>query len=172
MSRIHKGIRIVCLFLLLGVLLSCVGLTYGRYSSSIREDLFFEASLLDPQRNIRLVSEQGWQITQERAVLQFRLYNEAKAADQHAYLRLTATEAFDAAAATVTLTVGDAVYTATAAAITPADSLYSKMGAGTEYRFYSDGQELVWPMNEERPLTLTVTGDSRPALLRLTAIEQ
>lgn len=168
MSKIHIALRVACLLLLLGLLALGVGITYGRYSSNLRESVVFEAQKQDADRAIAIQST-GWQTTDARATLTFTLAGAAT--DQYAALRLTATEGFSSQGASVTLTVGDTVYRGTAETIESGDPLYDKMGPGTEYRFYTDGAECRWPVGGSDTYTLTVEGDADASLLRLTATE-
>ena len=168
MSKMHKGIRLVCLLTLVAVLLA-VGVTYARYSTTRRETLTFEAAQNDPSHALEIRSDAGWRTTAEGVEIAFSLCNAANVAGQRAYLRLTATEGFDPAVATVTLTVDGTVYEAVPRAVREGDPLYASMGTGTEYRFTSVDGEPIWEVSPTSVYTLTVEGEADASLLRLTA---
>jgi len=170
-SKVHRAIRTVCLFLLAAAVVASVGVAYGRYSSSIRESLFFEAAQRDEARIIELRSQSGWETAADRAQLAFSLVNARGVTGQYATLRLTATEGFRADGATVVLTVGGTAYTGVPHTLAKGDPMYDKIGAGTEYRFYTDDRECVWSVSDGATYTLTVTGEADASLLRLTATE-
>ena len=167
MSLAHKRIRIVCLLLIVGLLLTGIGVAFGRYSSTIRDTILFQAQQSDPARAITIQSD-GWRTTTDSAALTFSLTSGVEG--QQATLRLTATEGFPAESV-VTLTVDGETYTAEPQAVTAGDPLYDKMGAGVEYRFYDAGAERVWAVTADTTYTLTVIGQADASLLRLTATE-
>lgn len=170
MSRLHRGIRVLCLSVLAFTAVVCIGIAYGRYRSTVQNTLGFEAASADPARSISIRSDNGWLQTNSAVSLLFFLDN-GGAADQKAYLRLTATEAFPADAA-VTLTIGEIVYTAVPQVVEEGDPLYSKIGRGTEFRFYAaEGHEMTFAVSDTQRMTLSVAGASETALLRLTATE-
>ena len=168
MSRAHKRIRLVCLLVIAALLLAGIGVAYGRYSSVIRDTVLFQADKSDPSRAIAIHADGGWRTTAQGVAITFTL--KSGAADQRATLRLTATEGFMPADATVTLTVNGADYVGVPETIDAGHPLYDKMGAGTEYRFYTADTECVWAVSDT-PYTLTVEGEADASLLRLTATE-
>lgn len=167
----HKRIGLVCLLIAVGVLLSCVGVAVARYSSVRQETLAFEASRNDPSRAISITSADGWVTTADSAAYTFSLTNAGGVAGQSATLRLTATEGLDPSCVTVTLTADGTAYRGTALTIEEGTPLYDRMGGGTEYRFYSDGEELSFAVSDAHTYTLTVEGKADASLLRLTATE-
>lgn len=173
MNSVHRHMRLISLAILLSALLLCVGVAGARYISTVRGTLGFEAEALEATDKMTLRTQEGWQSTHDGVMLNFTLYsNGTDAAERRAYLRLTATEALEPSRVTVTLTVDGRAYSGVAKAVTAGDPLYSKMGAGTEFRFCSDANELYWPLAGEQTMTLTVQGVSDAALLRLTATEK
>ena len=168
MSLAHKRIRIVCLLLIAGLLLTGIGVAFGRYSSTIRDTILFQAQQSDPARAITIHAPSGWQVSNQRATLTFSLVSSAD--DQRATLCLTATEGFSTDGA-VTLTVDGVTYTAVPQRVVKGDPLYDKMGAGMVYRFDDAGAERVWSVSADTTYTLTVTGQADASLLRLTATE-
>lgn len=171
MSKVHRAIRIVCLCCLMAAVLAGMGVAYGRYSSSIRESLVFEAAKKDGSRAIEIRSTSGWNIAPDNAQLVFSLVNAGGVTGQSATLRLTATEGFDVDGSTVVLTVGGIAYTGVPHTLMQGDPLYEKIGGGTEYRFYSAGSECVWAVSDGQTYTLRVTGEADASLLRLTVTE-
>lgn len=171
MSRLHNGIRIGCLLTIAVLLMSGVGTTYARYRSTREDTLLFEAQGIDPAGQLTITSATSWVTTAESAALQFAVTDQVGSTHRQVYLRLTATEGFSAALATVTLTAQGTAYTATAHPIEAGDPLYDKMGPGTEYRFYVDGQEHPFGVNAAQDYTLLVEGEAEASLLRLTATE-
>lgn len=172
MSRAHRCMGLISLLILWGALLLCVSAAGARYISTVRSALTFEAEALNAADAIAITTTEGWQSTAEGVSLSFTLYSAGEAAaTRNACLRLTATEALDPTRVTVTLTVDGTAYTGTARAITASDPLYTKMGAGSEFRFYNGDDELCWPLAGEQTMTLSVQGTSEAALLRLTATE-
>ena len=167
MSLVHKRIRLVCLLSLAIILLTGVGVTYGRYRSTIRDDVMFQAQQSDPDRAITIQSD-GWHTTANSAELAFSLQSGVEG--QKATLRLTATEGFDPENATVTLLVGDTAYEGKAQSVDEGHPLFDKMGLGTEYRFYTADGECVWAVSAAT-YTLKVEGQAEASLLRLTATE-
>lgn len=167
----HKRIRLVCLLAIGALLLAGVGVAYGRYCSIRQETLAFQAAQNDPSRTIEIRSADGWHTTADSALLTFSLCNAGDVAGQNAILRLTATEGFDPARATVILTADGTEYRGTACSVEEGTPLYDRMGAGTEYRFYADGEELTWGVSDTTAYTLTVEGKADASLLRLTATE-
>ena len=169
MSLLHKRIRLVCLILVVLLLLLGIGVAYGRYSSVIRNTLSFQAEKSDPTRAIAIRSDSGWRVTGDTAAITFSVVSGA--ADQRATLRLTATEGFAVADATVTLTVGGTAYVGVPEIIDEGHPLYDKIGAGVEYRFYTADGECVWTVSDTTVYSLTVEGEADASLLRLTATE-
>lgn len=169
MSKTHMALRVVCLLTIAALLVLGIGIAYGRYSSTLRKTLTFEAEQQDSGRTIEIRSADGWHTDADAATLTFTLTSTA--ADQRATLRLTATEGFTSDGATVTLTVEDTAYRGTAEAIEEGDPLYEKVGPGTEYRFYTAGEECTWAVDGTTTYTLTVEGSADASLLRLTATE-
>ena len=167
MSLVHKRIRMVCLLALVAILLAGVGVAYGRYLSTIRDSVTFQAQQSDPARAITIQSD-GWRTTANSAELAFSLTSGAEG--QKATLRLTATEGFDPENATVTLTVDGTAYVGVAQSVGEGHPLFDKMGKGTEYRFYTADGECVWTVSAAA-YTLKVEGDAEASLLRLTATE-
>lgn len=171
MRLFHKRIRLVCLLAIGGLLLACVGVAYGRYCSIRQETLAFQAARSDPSRVISIRSTDGWVTTLDSAEYTFSLTNAGGVAGQTATLRLTATEGLDPTRVTVTLVADGTAYHGTARPIDAGAPLYDRMGSGTEYRFYSDGEELTWAVSSALTYTLTVEGKADASLLRLTATE-
>lgn len=171
MSKLHTGIRIVCLLTIAALLLAGIGVAYGRYSSDLRETLAFQAEKSDVARVITIRSEEGWHTRADGAEITFSLQNAGGVSDQFATLRLTATEGFVLKHSTVILTVDDTSYEGVPSHIDKGDPLFDKMGKGTEYRFYTDDGECVWPVTGAQTYTLTVEGAADASLLRLTATE-
>ena len=169
MKRAHTSIRLVCLLVLVAVLLAAAGVTYARYSSTRRDTLTFEAAPNDASHALEIRSADGWRTTPHGVALTFSLCNVGDVTGQKAYLRLTATEGFDPAQATVTLTVGDTVYVGVPSPITEGNPLYQSMGAGTEYCFSTIDSEQIWEVSPTTEYTLTVEGEADASLLRLTA---
>ncbi len=155
---------------LFGVLAASVGVAYGRFQTKKEGQLAFEAKPISQSGTVVMSSDQGWVTVGGTATLQFTLSGTGGGSGRKATLRLTATEAF--LGGTVTLTVDGTTYTATAEEILPQDLLYAQMGSGTQYCFYSDGQELVWPLSANKDMTLRVQGVTQTALLRLVAQEK
>ena len=168
MSHVHKKIRIVCLLLLVMTVLAGVGVTYGRYLSTIRDTVTFQAQQSDPARAISVQSD-GWQVTADRGEIAFSLRSGVEG--QKATLRLTATEGLDPERATVTLTVDGAAYVGVPQSVGEGHPLFDKMGEGTEYRFYTADGECVWAVSDAVVYTITVEGEAEASLLRLTATE-
>lgn len=170
MIRLHGRIQALCLLMLFLAVILCAGIAYGRYCSTLQQVVGFEAVLVDSTRALSIRSENGWQRTEATATLTFHLEN-GGAANQRACLRLTATEAFPANTV-VTLAVGNTVYTAVPQAVEEGSPLYSKIGRGTEFRFYdTEGREMTCAVSGTQEMTLSVEGASEAALLRLTATE-
>lgn len=167
MSLVHKRIRLVCLLLLVVILLASVGVTYGRYLSTIQDTIIFQAQQSDPARAIAIQTD-GWHTTANSAELAFALTSGAEG--QKATLRLTATEGFDPQNATVTLMVDGAAYVGVPQTVEEGHPLFDKMGKGTEYRFYTADGECTWTVSAAT-YTLKVEGNSEASLLRLTATE-
>lgn len=168
MKKVHSSIRAVCLLLLAAAVLTGVGVSFGRYSSQIRDTLLFQAAPKEESRAITIHAPSGWQVTDQRATLTFSLVSSAD--DQRATLCLTATEGFSTDGS-VTLTVDGVTYTAVPQRVVQGDPLYDKMGAGMVYRFDDAGAERVWSVSADTTYTLTVTGQADASLLRLTATE-
>lgn len=168
MKKVHSSIRAVCLLLLAAALLTGIGVSFGRYSSQIRETLLFRAAPKEESNAITIHAPSGWQVSDRSATLTFSLVSGAD--DQCATLRLTATDGFPADG-TVTLTVDGVTYTAVPQTVSESDPLYNKMGGGVEYRFEDAGAEQVWSVSTDITYTLTVTGQADASLLRLTATE-
>lgn len=171
MNVIHKRIRLVCLLALALLVLLSIGVAYGRYASTRQETLAFQAAQNDTARAIAIRSDSGWQTTDEGVELTFTVNNATDTAGQSVILRLTATDGFDPAACTVALTVGEATYIGMPHPIEAGTPLYEEMGAGTEYRFFTETTELVWGVSDGQTYTLAVTGEADASLLRLTATE-
>lgn len=171
MSLRHKRIRLVCLLVVGGLLLTCVGVAYGRYSSIRQETLAFQAAQNDPARAIEIRSADGWLTAADSADFTFSLCNAGGVTGRRATLRLTATEGLDPTRVTVTLTVDGTAYHGTPQGIEEGTPLYERMGAGTEYRFIDGDDELTWTVSDEQIYTLTVEGAADASLLRLTATE-
>ena len=169
MNRVHKTIRLVCLLTLLLAMVLTVGVSQARYSTTRRETLTFEAAQNEPSRALEIRSDDGWRTTANGVELTFSLCNTGNVTGQRACLRLTATEGFDPAWSTVTLTVDGVAYVGTPHTIAEGTVLYESMGAGTEYRFTAAGDELVWEVSPTQVCTLTVEGEADVSLLRLTA---
>ena len=163
-------LSLLCGVALLGVLCTCVGVTYARFKTQKEGGLTFEAKPINQSGTVVMSSAQGWVTVGGTATLQFTLSGTGSGSGRKATLRLTATEAF--LGGTVTLTVDGATYTATAEEILPQDLLYAQMGGGTQYCFYKDEQELVWPLSANKDMTLRVQGVTQTALLRLVAQEK
>lgn len=171
MRLTHKRIRLVCLLAIVTVLLAGVGVVYARYSSVRQETLAFQAAKSDASRVLSIQSADGWVRTATGIAYAFSLENAGNVSGQRATLRLTATEGVDPTYVTVTLTVDGTAYRGTACAIEEGTPLYDRMGGGTEYRFYSDGDELTCAVSDDATYTLTVEGRADASLLRLTATE-
>lgn len=171
MSKLHTGIRIVCLLTIAALLLAGMGVAYGRYSSTRRETLAFQADKRDADRVISIRSEEGWHTGTDRAEITFSLHNAGNVEGQNATLRLTATEGFVLKHSTITLTVDGTAYDGVPNVVDEGDPLFDKMGKGTEYRFYTADGECVWPVSDTQTYTLTVEGAADASLLRLTATE-
>ena len=171
MNVVHKRIRLVCLLALALLVLLSVGVAYGRYSSTRQETLAFQAAQNDASRAISIHSTDGWRTTATGVELTFSLTNATATPGQSVILRLTATDGFDPAACTVTLTAGDTAYTGTPYSVEEGTPLYADMGAGTEYRFCIGADEQVWAVSDGQTYTLAVTGEADASLLRLTATE-
>lgn len=169
MSLMHKQIRLVCLLILVLFLFGSIGVAYGRYRSTIRDTVAFQAQQSDPARAITIRSANGWHTGGDGATITFLLASGT--AGQQATLRLTVTEGFSTEGATVTLMVDDTVYAGVPHAITKGDPLYDKIGYGTEYRFYQADNECRWMVSAEQKYTLRVDGRADTSLLRLTATE-
>lgn len=167
MSLVHKRIRLVCLLALAVILVASVGVTYGRYLSTVRDTVIFQAEQSDPARAITIQSD-GWHTTPDSAELAFALVSGVEG--QKATLRLTATEGFDPETATVTLTVDGTAYEGVPQTVGEGHPLFDKMGPGTEYRFYTTDGECAWAVSAAT-YTLTVEGNAEASLLRLTATE-
>ncbi len=163
-------LSLLCGFVLLGVLCTCVGVTYGRFKTQKEGGLTFEAKPISQSGTVVISSAEGWVTAGEQASLQFTLSGTGGGTGRKATLCLTATETFDGGA--VTLTVDGTEYVGVATAIVPEDLLYAQMGGGTLYRFYNQGEELVWPLSANRDMKLTVQGVAQTALLRLIAEEK
>lgn len=167
MSLLHKRIRLVCLITIAVLLLTGIGITYGRYLSSIEDTILFQAKQSDPARAITIQTD-GWRTTANSAELAFALTSGTEG--QKAFLRLTATEGFDPQNATVTLTVDGTAYVGVPQSVEEGHPLFDKMGKGTEYRFYTANGEGAWTVSAAT-YTLKVEGNSEASLLRLTATE-
>ena len=167
MSLVHKRIRIVCLLSLVIILLVGVGVAYGRYLSTIRDTVTFQAQQSDPNRAITIQSD-GWRTVADSAEIAFSLRSGVEG--QKATLRLTATEGFDPEHATVTLLVDGTAYVGVPQTVGEGHPLFDKMGAGTEYRFYTADSECVWAVSATT-YTMRVEGEAEASLLRLTATE-
>lgn len=170
MSKWHKGIRIACLLTLVALVILSIGISYGRFFSSLWKTVGFQAKPVDSSRAVRIDSEAGWQVDADSATITFTVANDSGDTDQRVYLRLTATEGLPSDAV-VTMTVDDVTYTASAEAITSGHPLYDKIGQGTQYRFYGQAGELDWPVSADQVMTISVQGDADVSLLRLTATE-
>lgn len=167
MSLAHKRIRLICLLALAAISVASVGVVYGRYLSTVRDSVTFQAEQSDPARAITIQSD-GWRTTVNSAELSFSLKSGAEG--QKATLRLTATEGFAPQNATVTLTVDGTAYTGVPQSVEEGHPLYDKMGKGTEYRFYTAEGECAWAVSSAT-YTLRVEGNAEASLLRLTATE-
>jgi hypothetical protein len=158
---------LICLLALAVILVAGVGVTYGRYLSTVRDTVIFQAEQSDPARAITIQSD-GWRTTVSSAELSFSLKSGAEG--QKATLRLTATEGFDPDNATVTLTVDGTAYVGVPQSVEEGHPLFDKMGKGTEYRFYTAEGECEWAVSSAT-YTLKVEGNAEASLLRLTATE-
>lgn len=169
MNSVRKFLRPVCLLTLILALLGLAGTTYARYRVDLRETLTFEAAQNDASRALEIRSEEGWVTTPRGVSITFNLCNAGDVTGQRAYFRLTATEGFNPAVATVTLTVGDTAYEGVPRAIAEGNPLHLMMGAGTEYSFATADGEPIWEVSPTTEYTLTVEGETDVSLLRLTA---
>lgn len=169
MNTARKPIRLVCLLTLMLALLGLAGTTYARYRVNLRETLTFEAAQNDASHALEIRSEEGWVATSDGMSLTFTLSNVGDVTGQKAYLRLTATEGLDPEKALVTLTAGETTHVGVPQPIAVGNALYAAMGAGTEYRFATDGGESLWEVSPTAVYTLTVEGETDVSLLRLTA---
>lgn len=169
----NRIIRLSCVLALICMLGICVGVTYARYSSTVSKELLFQAKLIDETGTVELTSANGWSETSNGLNVEFTLSGRnVTDASREAYVRLTATEGFDADG-DVTLNVAGAIYSGTAFAVGGGNLLHAQMGSGTEYRFYgSNGEELSWQLTKSTKMELIVKGESDKALLRLVAKEK
>ncbi len=170
MQKKKIWIPLLCGFALLGVLCSCIGVTYARFITKKEGALTFEAKPINDSGTVVISSAQGWVTGDDAVSLQFTLSGTGGGAGRKAVLCLTATETF--MGGTVTLTVDGTVYTGTPTQIAPGGLLYAQMGGGTLYRFYNQGEELVWALSANKNMTLTVQGVIETTLLRLMAEEK
>ncbi len=163
-------LSLLCGVALLGVLCTCVGVTYARFKTQKEGGLTFEAKPINQSGTVVISSAEGWVTTGEQASLRFTLSGTGGGVGRKATLCLTATETFGGG--TVTLTVDGTEYVGAATVIAPEDLLYAQMGGGTLYRFYNRGEELVWPLSPNKSMELTVQGVAQTTLLRLIAEEK
>lgn len=169
----NRIIRVGCVLALICMLGACVGVTYARYRSTVSEKLIFQAKLIDETGTLQLTSASGWTEISDGLKVDFTLAGRnVTDASREAYVRLTATEGFDPDA-DVTLSVAGALYEGSAATVSEGTLLHAQMGSGTEYRFYSGGEELSWPLTESTAMTLIVkNGGEEKSLLRIVAKEK
>ena len=169
----NRIIRFACVLALLSMVGICVGVTYARYRSTVSEALIFEAKLIDETGTVVITSAKGWEKTGDSVSLSFTLKGKnVNDPSKVAYLRLTATEKFPSSAE-VTLKVGGVNYVGKPSVIKSGELLHAQMGSGTEYRFTDvSGNDLIWQLTSEKSMTLTVSGSSDIALLRLIAKEK
>lgn len=156
----------VLVFLLVAALV--VGnVTYARYRDAVSKEFSFTAKTATENGAIVVTSADGWQTTENGKALTFTLSLEGTPVEKRsAVLQLTATGRLSPKTQ-VTLTAGDAVYTATATPIVAGSALYAQMGDGYVFRFTDENGELTWPTDGTTALRLTVLGASDAALLRL-----
>ena len=171
MTRNKTLFQIGALVTLLLVALLVGSVTYARYRQAVEQEVGFTAKTLTENGAFLLASANGWQTTESGATLAFALSFEGDSAKKRpAVLRLTATQAMSEDVL-VTLTVGDAVYTAARTPIAQGSALYAQMGAGYEFRFADENGEMTWQPNGI-PMHLMVQGASDTAMLRLTVDEK
>lgn len=163
----RRNIQWAALALLVTLALLVSGVTYARYREAVSQEMAFTAKTLTENGTFLLTSSTGWKQAENGITLAFTLSFEGTAAKRPAALRLTATEALSPNAQ-VTLTVGDAVYTATRTTVAQDSVLYTQMGAGYEFYFEDTEGEIRWYPSESQTMYLSVQGTSDAALLRLT----
>lgn len=165
----NNVIRYICLFVLLGTVLLSLGVTFARYKTSIANTIVFETEEIGQDEKVFITTSEGWEKASNSLGLKFTLSGGKNVGeDAVANIRMTATELFNPNA-TVSLTVDGVTYWAKAFDVSDDNLLYSQMGNGTEFRFYSDGEEIYWPISQNKNMTLYIQGASDESLIRLVA---
>ncbi len=171
---VHRSFLTIWVLIL--TLIVATGVAWGRYSTTLRQGLNFQASAMSTAMLWGITAPEErlagnwkempvtWTLDESgESRLAFCISNGTSESlyseeDIRVYLRLTATESIDPELVTISLiglsrdtdgTVSDTDtrYMATAIAVNAGSDLYEQMGPGHQFYFYDDdGEELSWDL--------------------------